>query len=80
MINEGDGKHPSGIFPKLIDRIIEKCCGNCTMGHGTSNVEYGVPKETSNDVKSSVTDSEVVHLSFPISGKETDDEYKVRLV
>ncbi|XP_028409023.1 uncharacterized protein LOC114531609 [Dendronephthya gigantea] len=76
VINEGNGNEPTGIFPELIKKIIEKCCGNCTMGHGTSNVEYGIPKETSIDFKNAIASREVVHVSFPISGKEIDDEYK----
>ena len=71
---EGD---PIGIFPELIKRIIDTCCGNCSMGHGISHLKYGTPKETRNDVKDAITSNEVVHISFPIAGKETDEDYKV---
>ena len=77
VIQEKDTEHPSGIFPILVDEIINKCCGNCSKGHGISHIRYGTPKETLNDMKDTITAKEVVHISFPVSGKETDEEYKV---
>lgn len=68
----------SGIFPKLLKEIVDTCCGNCSAGHGVSNVEYGRPKKSLLQVKNSLSSDEVFHLTFPIAGKETDDEYKVR--
>lgn len=48
------------------------------MGHGVSHLNYGTAKETRNYVKEAIASNEVVHLSFPIAGKESDEEYKVR--
>ncbi|CAB3988599.1 Potassium voltage-gated channel subfamily F member 1, partial [Paramuricea clavata] len=76
VIKEKDNDHPKGIFPLLIDKMIDKCCGNCSKGHGISHVRYGTPKESLNEVKYTISSKQVVHLSFPIAGKETDEEYK----
>ena len=34
------GKSISGIMPKLIDRAVASCCGNCTFGQGPSSVDW----------------------------------------
>lgn len=48
------------------------------MGHGISRIIYGKPKRSLDDVKRAIREKDVVHLSFPIAGKETDDKYKVQ--
>jgi hypothetical protein len=76
IYNEGDSE-PTGIFPILISKMINKCCGNCSKGHGVSHIKYDTPKDSLMDVKNTISSRAVVHLSFPIPGKEIDEEYKV---
>ena len=77
MTHEKTSDKPKGIFPLLIDKMIKECCGNCSKGHGTSHVRYETPKKSLNEVKNTISSKQVVHLSFPIAAKETDEEYKV---
>ena len=63
-------------MPILITELVKKCCGNCSKGHGTSNVIYSIPKASLDEVKESIAGIDTVHMSFPINGKETDDEYQ----
>lgn len=76
MIYDPQQENPKGIFPILIKQLIDICCGNCSKGHGVSTVFYGSPKPSLKDVKDTITSQDVVHMSFPIGGKETDDDYK----
>ena len=76
VVRDEDGGHPSGIFPTLLDQMISVCCGNCSLSHGVSDIIYGTPKLALNNVKDATVASDVVHMSFPIAGKKTDDEYK----
>jgi hypothetical protein len=80
VIHDEKKEEPEGIFPILIKEMIDKCCGNCSKGHGISHVRYDTPKESLIDVKNAITSKQIAHLSFPIAGKETDDDYQVRLV
>ena len=31
---------PGGLFPLLLEKIVARCCGNCTGGDGESEISY----------------------------------------
>ena len=71
-IKAKEGQNPEGVFPILIQRIVDACCGNCTRGAGPSSVEYGTQKESLQYVKETLNDDNSIEISFPIAGKKDD--------
>ena len=71
-IKAKEGQNPEGVFPILIQRIVDACCGNCTRGAGPSSVEYGIQKESLQYVKETLNDDNSIEISFPIAGKKDD--------
>lgn len=60
------------MFPILIQRILNTCCGNCTRGDGPSIINYDKPQDSLESVKQTINDQDTIEMSFPITGKKDD--------
>ena len=67
-----------GLFHSLLEEIVQTCCGNCTGGHGPSEILYqeGGMKKSLMEVKNNVHAADTI--SFPIAGKKSDREFQSR--
>ncbi|KAK2552520.1 Cubilin [Acropora cervicornis] len=73
----GKGSYkPGGLFPLLLEKIVARCCGNCTGGDGESEISYVNRRDNLVDIKKSENLNELDTITFPISGKKGDREYQ----
>lgn len=75
IVDTGQSK-PKGLFPLLLEKIIQHCCGNCTGGDGESEISYSNRRKNLVNIKDTNNLGQPDTITFPISGKKDDREYQ----
>ena len=75
------GDEETGIFPWLLNKLVKECCGDCSNGHGWSEIMYktdgyGVDgfKDTIADFSSTIDEN--TDFSFPVQGHSLMETYR----
>lgn len=77
MRDKEDKKFDKSIFMMLLEQSFQKCCGNCSNGHGPSKILFNEPgsmKSSLVEVKENIKGEATI--SFPIPGKKDDILYQ----
>ncbi|KAK3736640.1 hypothetical protein QZH41_017028 [Actinostola sp. cb2023] len=77
MKGKDEKSFKESLFMLLLEQIFQRCCGNCSNGHGPSKILFTEPnsqKASLVEVKNNIKTKETI--SFPIPGKKDDNSYQ----
>ncbi|XP_057304187.1 uncharacterized protein LOC130641408 [Hydractinia symbiolongicarpus] len=81
LTSDGSNKKiDKGVFYAIMTKMVAAVCGNCTKGHGPTDIiwddSYNKKKDRGlSDVKSEI-ENNMFDIYFPIEGLKTDNKYR----
>ena len=74
------GDQETGIFPWLLKHLVTECCGDCSQGHGWSEIMYNTDGYGMDGFKDKIADfasilNDDTDFSFPVQGHSLQEKY-----
>jgi hypothetical protein len=74
------GDKETGIFPWLLNHLVTECCGDCSNGHGWSEIMYQTDGYGVDGYKERISDftttiNENTDFSFPVQGFSQQEKF-----